>query len=433
MKSGPAGMVPPAGCRNNRHPILYYIMAKSKGFFGLRSGSTKNFTFSELNGAQITKERVYKVKNPRTMAQMRQRMLMTTVGAAYSYLKVIADHSFEGKTVGQQCMGEFMRVNLNKFREGAQDDNAAYAFNSFKDKLINPMRYILSAGSLPEMPFVVNKANQIELQYNVGEIATAKDVYDAMGIKEDDLITFVWVVGDSTLAKGVFSYTPTRLNIVRLRADKVGAVTNPHDAFTFDANHSDLDINVTSADGVLKLTSTEANFGAVILSRKTGSQWLRSNSAMAGNKSIIAGVTVGNQLNTYPIESELILNGGEMSGKPSVTTLPIPELSVTADSVTISTKGGTSNPPTLQGNDAGGAVSYSISNPKVATIDPTSGKITAVANGTAVATIAVGATETTAASTVLFNVVVTGQDTDASGGDSGSGTLPGGGDSNVGL
>ena len=28
-------------------------------------------------------------------------MLMTTIGAAYSYLKVIADHSFEGKTVGQ--------------------------------------------------------------------------------------------------------------------------------------------------------------------------------------------------------------------------------------------------------------------------------------------------------------------------------------------
>lgn len=408
-------------------------MAKSKGFFGLRSGSTKNFTFSELNGAQITKERVYKVKNPRTIAQMRQRMLMTTIGAAYSYLKVIADHSFEGKTVGQQNMSEFMRVNLNKFRAGAQDDKAAYAFNSYKDKLINPMRYILSAGSLPELPFVANTANQIEMSYNVGEIATAKDVYDAMGIKEGDLVTFVWVVGDSSLTKGVFNYTPSRLNIVRLYADKVGAVAKPHDAFTFDANHSDLDINVTSADGVLKLTTTEANFGAVILSRKTGSQWLRSNSAMVGNKSIIAGVSVGNQLSTYPIESELILNGGEMSGKPSVTTLPYPILSLSSDSVKITTKGGTANPPTLNGNEAGGAVSYSISNPKVATIDANTGKLTAVANGTAVVTIAVGATETTAASQVLFNVVVTGQDTDASGEGGGSGTLPGGNSGNVGL
>lgn len=408
-------------------------MAKSKGFFGLRSGSTKNFTFSELNGAQITKERVYKVKNPRTIAQMRQRMLMTTIGAAYSFLKVIADHSFEGKTVGQQNMSEFMRVNLNKFRAGAQDDNASYAFNSYKDKLINPMRYILSTGTLPEQPFVVNSQNQIEMSYNVGDIATAKDVYDAMGIKEGDLVTFVWVVGNSSLTKGVFNYTPSQLNIVRLYADKVGAVATPHDAFTFDSNQSGLDINVTASAGVLKLTTTEANFGAVILSRKTGNMWLRSKSSMVGNKSIIAGVKVGNQLSTYPIESELILNGGEMTGKPSVTTLPYPELSVSSDSVTISTKGGTINPPTLSGNEAGGEVSYSISNPRVATIDAKTGKITAVANGTAVVTIAVGATETTAASQVLFNVVVTGQDTDASGEGGGSGSLPGGDGGNVGL
>lgn len=408
-------------------------MAKSKGFFGLRSGSTKNFTFSELNGAQITKERVYKVKNPRTIAQMRQRMLMTTIGAAYSFLKVIADHSFEGKTVGQQNMSEFMRVNLNKFRAGAQDDNASYAFNSYKDKLINPMRYILSTGTLPEQPFVVNSQNQIEMSYNVGDIATAKDVYDAMGIKEGDLVTFVWVIGNSSLTKGVFNYTPSQLNIVRLYADKVGAVATPHDAFTFDSNQSGLDINVTASAGVLKLTTTEANFGAVILSRKTGNMWLRSKSSMVGNKSIIAGVKVGNQLSTYPIESELILNGGEMTGKPSVTTLPYPELSVSSDSVTISTKGGTINPPTLSGNEAGGEVSYSISNPRVATIDAKTGKITAVANGTAVVTIAVGATETTAASQVLFNVVVTGQDTDASGEGGGSGSLPGGDGGNVGL
>lgn len=402
-------------------------MAKSKGFFGLRSGSTKNFTFSELNGTQITKERVYKVKNPRTMSQMRQRMLMATIGAAYSYLKVIADHSFEGKTVGQQNMSEFMRLNLNKFRDASKNDTASYAFNSYKDKLINPMRYILSKGSLPELAFAVNAQNQIEMQFNVETIATAKDVYDAMGIQEGDLVTFVWVNGQASLLKNVFSYTPERLNIVRLYADKVGAITNPHDAFTFDANHSDLDINVTFGSGVLKLASTEANFGAVILSRKTGNVWLRSNSTMVGNKAIIAGVSVGSQLNTYPIESELILNGGEMSGQAKVTTLPTPTLKLSANSVSITAKGGTADAPTLSGNDAGGAVTYSISNPNVATINASTGKLTAVANGTAVATISVAATETTAASQITFNVVVSGQDKDASAG-GGSGTLPGGDD-----
>lgn len=407
-------------------------MAKSKGFFGLRSGSTKNFTFSELNGTQITKERVYRVKNPRTMNQMRQRMLMTTIGAAYSYLKVIADHSFEGKTVGQQNMAEFMRLNLNKFRAASKSDTASYAFNSYKDKLINPMRYILSRGSLPELAFAVNAQNQIEMQFNVETIATAKDVYNAMGIQEGDLVTFVWVNGQASLLKNVFSYTPERLNIVRLYADKVGAITNPHDAFTFDANHSDLDINVTFSSGVLKLASTEANFGAVILSRKSGNVWLRSNSTMVGNKSIIAGVTVGSQLNTYPIESELILNGGEMSSQAKVTTLPTPTLKLSANSVSITAKGGTANAPTLTGNDAGGAVTYSINNANVATIDASTGKLTAAGNGTAVATVSVAATETTAASQITFNVVVSGQDKDASAG-GGSGSLPGGDDGDYDL
>ena len=401
-------------------------MAQSKGFFGIRSGSTKNFTFSEMNGKQITKERVYRVKNPRTMAQMRQRMLMATIGAAYSYLKVIADHSFEGKTVGQQCMAEFMRLNLNKFRAAAKNDKGSYAFNAYQDKLINPMRYTLSKGSLPEMPFVINSQNQIELSFNAGDIKTAQDVYDAMGIQVGDLITFVWVVGSSSLTKNIFNFTPSRLNIVRLCANKTGVIATPHDAFTFDANHSDLDINVNKSTDVLKLTSTEVNIGTVILSRQAGGTWLRSNSSMAGNKSILAGVTVENQLSTYPIESELILNGGEMNNQATVTTLPIPELTLSANSVSITEKGGTANAPTLGGNTASGVVTYSISNEKVATIDKTSGEITAVANGTTVATVSVAATETTAASQITFNVVVSGQDADASAGGSGSGTLSGG-------
>lgn len=408
-------------------------MAKSKGFFGIRSGSTKNFTFSELNGEQITKERVSRVKNPRTIGQMRQRMLMTTIGAAYSYLKTIADHSFEGKTVGQMNMSEFMRLNLNKFRDASQNDNAAYAFNAFKDAMINPLRYILAKGSLPAMPYVINASNKIELSYNVTAVATAKDVYDAMGIKQGDLITFVWVVGASSLVKGVFNYTPSSLNIVRLRADKAGNVANPHDAFSFESNHADLDININLADGVLKFQSTVANFGAVILSRQNAGTWLRSDATMVGNKSIIQGVTVGAQLATYPIESELILNGGEMANEPTVATLPIPNLTLSAESVTISTKGGTAEAPKLSGQPSGATVTYSSDNKTIATVDSQTGKVTAVGNGTAIIGVYVAATDSTAAASTSFNVVVTGQDKDGSTGDSGSGSLPGGSGTDVDL
>lgn len=408
-------------------------MAKSKGFFGIRSGSTKNFTFSELNGEQITKERVSKVKNPRTISQMRQRMLMATIGAAYSYLKAIADHSFEGLTVGQKNMSEFMRLNLNKFRAASQNDNAAYAFNAYKDAMINPMRYILAKGSLPAMPYVINASNKIELSYNVTAVATAKDVYDAMGIKQGDLITFVWIVGASSLVKGVFNYTPSSLNIVRLRADKAGTIATPHDAFSFESNHADLDININLTEGVLKFQSTVANFGAVILSRQNAGTWLRSDATMVGNKSIIQGVNVGAQLATYPIESELILNGGEMANEPTVATLPIPNLTLSAESVTISTKGGTADAPKLSGQPSGATVTYASDNKTIATVDSQTGRVTAVGNGTAIIGVYVAATDSTAAASTSFNVVVTGQDKDGSSGDSGSGTLPGGGGTDVDL
>lgn len=408
-------------------------MAKSSGFFGIRSGSTKNFTFSELHGEQITKERVTRVKNPRTISQMRQRMLMATVGAAYSYLKAIADHSFEGKTVGQQCMSEFMRVNLNKFRDAALNSNDAYAFNAYGDKLINPLRYILAKGSLPAMPYAINAKHQIALTYNVDDASTAEKVYDAMGIKKGDMVTFVWVVGNSSLVTGVFKYTPRQLNIVRLKADKAGAVATPHDAFSYESNHTDLDINVNLSAGVLTLASTEANFGAVILSRQNAGTWLRSNATMVGNKSIITGVSVASQLATYPIESELILNGGEMANEPSVDTLPTPQLKLSAQSINIVTKGGTAAAPTLTGAPSGATISYTSDNTTIATVNPTSGLVTAVGNGTANIYVNVSATDSTNAATTAFNVVVSGQDKDGNAGGSGSGTLPGGGNSDVDL
>lgn len=406
-------------------------MAKSKGFFGIRTGSTKNFTFSELHGEQITKERVSKVKNPRTISQMRQRMLMATIGAAYSYLKAIADHSFEGKTVGQQNMSEFMRLNLNKFRDASLNNSAAYAFNAYQNKLISPMRFILAKGSLPAMPFVINATNQIELSYNVADASTAEKIYEVMGLNKGDMVTFVWVVGTSSLVGGIFKYTPNRLNIVRLKADKTGAIATPHDAFSFESNHDDLDINISKQGDVLKLSSTIANIGAVILSRQSNGTWLRSDATMAGNQSIYEGVTVGNQLGTYPIESELILNGGDMTNQPTVETLPIPALSLTTDSVSITEKGGTVAAPKLTGAPETATVTYASNNKSIATVNSTSGQVTAVGNGTAVITIYVAATDTTSATSISFNVVVSGQANEGGSGDSGSGTLPGGDGDNI--
>lgn len=291
-------------------------MAQSKGFFGLRKGSTKSLTFSVLDGKQITKDRVYDVKNPRTEAQMRQRMLMTTIGAAYKTLKSIADHSFEGYSSGVQCMRQFNSRNLNRFKQAAAAKGSV-AFNEYKDGDVNPMPFILASGSLPGFAFKFDETSNLEIvgEKEDADFTTAEGIYAALGVQRNDLITFCTVIGEGTTINGVYSYKAENFNIVRLYCDKSGSVTKPADAFTISTNNDQATIAMSTAANAITIKTGEADFGAVIQSRKNDSGWLRSDAVMIVNDTVIADVKTANQLATYPVGTELILNNGPMANQ----------------------------------------------------------------------------------------------------------------------
>ena len=291
-------------------------MAQSKGFFGLRKGSTKSVTFSVLDGKQITKDRVYDVKNPRTEAQMRQRMLMTTIGAAYKTLKSIADHSFEGYSSGMQCMRQFNSRNLNRFKQAAAAKGSV-AFNEYQDGDINPMPFILASGSLPGFAFKFDETSNLEIvgEKEGADFTTAEGIYAALGVQRNDLITFCTVIGEGATTNGVYSYKAENFNIVRLYCDKSGKVTKPADAFTISTNNDQASITMSTAANAITIKTGEADFGAVIQSRKNDSGWLRSDAVMIVAEDVISGVKTANQLATYPVGTELILNNGPMANQ----------------------------------------------------------------------------------------------------------------------
>ena len=291
-------------------------MAQSKGFFGLRKGSTKNFTFSTLDGKQITKDRVFDVKNPRTESQMRQRMLMTTVGAAYKMLKSIADHSFEGYTSGMQCMRQFNSRNLNRFKQAAAAKGSV-AFNEYKDGDINPLPFILASGSLPGFIFSFDDESNLQIlgEKENADFATAEGIYAALGVQRNDLITFCTVIGEGATKNGVYTYKGERFNIVRLYCDKSGAVSKPADAFTISTNNDQASISMSTSGNAITIKTGAADFGAVIQSRKSDSGWLRSDAVMIVAEDVISGVKTANQLATYPVGKELILNNGPMANQ----------------------------------------------------------------------------------------------------------------------
>lgn len=294
-------------------------MAQSKGFFGLRKGSTKSLTFSTLDGKQITKDRVYEVKNPRTENQMRQRMLMTTVGAAYKMLKSIADHSFEGFSSGMQCMRQFNSRNLNRFKQAAAATGSV-AFNEYKDGDINPLPYILASGSLPGFTYNFDATSNLEIvgEKDGADLTTAEGIYAALGVQRNDLITFCTVIGEGSTTNGVYSYKAERFNIVRLYCDKSGAVSKPANAFTISTNNDVASISMSIVGNTITIRTGAADFGAVIQSRKNDSGWLRSNAVMIVAEDVISGVKTANQLATYPVGTELILNNGPMANQGDV-------------------------------------------------------------------------------------------------------------------
>lgn len=296
-------------------------MAQSKGFFGLRKGSTKSLTFSVLDGKQITKDRVYDVKNPRTESQMRQRMLMTTIGAAFKTLKSIADHSFEGYSSGMQCMRQFNSRNLNRFKQAAAAKGSV-AFNKYKDGDINPLPFILASGSLPGFSFKFDATSNLEIvgEKEDADFTTAEGIYAALGVQRNDLITFCTVIGEGTITNGVYSYKAENFNIVRLYCDKSGSVTKPADAFTISTNNDQASVTMSTAANAITIKTGEADFGAVIQSRKNDSGWLRSDAVMIVNDTVIADVKTANQLATYPVGTELILNNGPMANQGDAGT-----------------------------------------------------------------------------------------------------------------
>lgn len=200
-------------------------MAKSNGFFTLRRGSTKSLTFSVFNGKQITKDRVSSVANPKSQRQQYQRAIMATTMAAYSAMKAIEDHAFQGKSKGSENQREFMSRNLNKMRSeliSYFDTNPVITNQKFvavgpKTPTILPCAWIISRGSLQNSNFlkyddsnhtlvVPQWPSSIFYEKNNGTAVKAGDLADALEVYTGLQRTFLTITMDG--GKPIYSVYP---------------------------------------------------------------------------------------------------------------------------------------------------------------------------------------------------------------------------------
>ena len=288
-------------------------MAISSGYYGLRKGSTKSHTYSVLNGKQITKDRVEGGKNPRSYAQMIQRCMIATVGAAYSAMKAICDHSFEGKTAGMQCMREFLSTNLKQIQISREYNNGFYGFNKYQQPGLVPGSYVISDGSLPdalvdaEIDSVDAASKKVTMTLALTSSGNIAEVAEAMGCKNfGDMCTVavMYPKADGSYGFGAVRFTyQSGASVlesfsVAVTGDVVTAIP------TFAANTLKLTVRM-SAD-LATGASAEKTYLTAITSRKVNSNWLRSKAQFNvtdANPSFAAAIA------TYPIGQERFLNG----------------------------------------------------------------------------------------------------------------------------
>lgn len=124
------------------------------------SGSVGKVTFRKgIKGETIASQKAEKVHNPQTEDQAFQRMCMNTAMKAYSAMKEICNHSFEGTQYGQKSMSLFIQENLYGIKSGFAGVSQALNFGFTAKGILGgvaPRPFLVSKGTLPSPAKLLN-------------------------------------------------------------------------------------------------------------------------------------------------------------------------------------------------------------------------------------------------------------------------------------
>lgn len=258
-------------------------------------GKLAGATIYQSNGETLIRE-VVSPSNPKTEKQIIQRVIMHTVGQAYSLMSEICDHSFEGKKKGQECMSYFMQQNIAFARQQIATMQQAgtlflnmYNFLPLGVKGFTPNQYQVAMGSLPMVtPVIRDEESDAGYIQGVGANTYAA-VISALGLQRGDQLTFLVID------------RPQPGNIQSVRFSFARVILDPTNA---DYSQAPLSSAFVGENGKINLPSVrnEGNFSfevnanglkfvsrtaaavvacAVIVSRQNGDKWMRSTSYLA--------------------------------------------------------------------------------------------------------------------------------------------------------
>jgi len=291
-------------------------MAKSK------SGGTRSYLRGKIGadvysigkdgkGAkqQVVRSLAEVVSNPQTEAQMRGRMIMSTVMQAVSAMSQIIDHSFDGVPAGQPSISEFIRRNyaLVKADVAAHPaENNVFGLNKYQEKGVKCGAYVVSQGSAI-LPSAISDTTNTTGGFS---IALTADTLTIGGLKAilggtgENYLTLVGIIADDGFKFARLHVNTALADSTAITADNVATI------FTVEGN---VQPTITLDGQTIKVAYgafvNDGNSG-LIISVKTSAGWTH-NEVQLSNEGIYE-FTANVALPTYPTGAARFLNGGEL-------------------------------------------------------------------------------------------------------------------------
>lgn len=291
-------------------------MAKSK------SGGTRSYIRGKIgadvysigkNGKgqkqQVVRSLAEVVSNPQTEAQMKGRMIMSSVMQAVAFMSPIIDHSFDNVPNGQPSISEFIRRNyaLVKADVAAHPSTGnVFGLNKYQEKGLRGGKYVIAAGQVivPSTLTFAITSDIPTLTIDFGADAlTVANLKAKTGLKGGDYMTVIFKNDDD----GTLMYSRIYISDT-VADDTVIASGNVNTVFSFDQNFEN-----TPTVGAAAITFAglyPATCAGFIVSSKGANGWEHNNATMITSGAMTYASDVA--LPTYPQGSARFLNGGDI-------------------------------------------------------------------------------------------------------------------------
>lgn len=257
---------------------------------------------------QVVRSLAETVANPQTVAQMRGRMIMSTLMQVVAALKPIIDHSFDNVSGVQPNISEFISRNYALIKadvEAHPNGGNAFGLNAYGEKGAKQGAYVVADGraAFPLAITYVQGTAILTIAVD-GESLTVGALKEAWEVGKDGYLT---IVGINSL--GAAEYARLHLNY-NLADNTVITADNLDSVFTIEGDASP----AIAIDG-MNITASLASIagcGTVIVTRKTASGFIHSKATLGA--AVDLSFNASQALPSYPIGQAKFLNGGSVDG-----------------------------------------------------------------------------------------------------------------------